>query len=346
MKNIKNLILTLLIATFLPIFPLMANQKKPNILIFDKTKNNEESFESSLPRNFRDLNNPEDKININAIASAQFNEEELKAIKKKYPTQRILIIDLRKESHAFVNNKPISWGSQFNLDNNEKSYQQILLDEKQKVKNLAKESQIIVSEIIKKDEKNGWFSEISPILVNVNKVETEAEIAKRNGLDYKRIAIRDHSYPDSKQLMEITSLIEKTSPQTKIYVHCAAGRGRTTTFLTIFDIIKNGHNTTLEEILKRQYKMGGPKLDKIDEDSKWREDLAKERLETIKNFYEKYNEKNISKKPINAIKSKEAESKNTQNETKKIEHIIEETKLKDVSNDDTLTNSSQNKISD
>ena len=91
--------------------------------------------------------------------------------------------------------------------------------------------------------------------------------------------------------------------------------------------------------------MGGPKLDKIDEDSKWREDLAKERLETIKNFYEKYNEKNISKKPINAIKSKEAESKNTQNETKKIEHIIEEIKLKDVSSDDTLTNSSQNKIS-
>ena len=66
MKNIKNLILALLIANFLPIFPLMANQKKPNILTFDKTKNNEESFESSLPRNFRDLNNPEDKININA----------------------------------------------------------------------------------------------------------------------------------------------------------------------------------------------------------------------------------------------------------------------------------------
>jgi len=346
MKNIKNLILALLIANFLPIFPLMANQKKPNILTFDKTKNNEESFESSLPRNFRDLNNPEDKININAIASAQFNEEELKAIKKKYPNQKILIIDLRKESHAFVNNKPISWRSQFNLDNDEKSYQQILLDEKQKVNNLAKESQIIVSEIIKKDEKNGWFSEISPILVNVNKVETEAEIAKRNGFDYKRIAIRDHSYPDSKQLMEITSLIEKTSPQTKVYVHCAAGRGRTTTFLTIFDIIKNGHNTTLEEIFKRQYKMGGPKLDKIDEDSKWREDLAKERLAIIKNFYEKYNEKSISKKPINSIKSKEAESKNTQNETKKIEHTIEETKLKDVSNDDILTNSSQNKIND
>ena len=95
----------------------------------------------------------------------------------KYPNQKILIIDLRKESHAFVNNKPISWRSQFNLDNNEKSYQQILLDEKQKVNNLAKESQIIVSKIIKKDEKNGWFSEISPILVNVNKVETEAEIS-------------------------------------------------------------------------------------------------------------------------------------------------------------------------
>jgi hypothetical protein len=297
-----------------------------------------------MPRNFLDLNNPEDKININAIASAQFNEEELKAIKKKYPNQKILIIDLRKESHAFINDKPVSWRSQFNLDNEEKQYQQILSDEKQKVNDLKKESQIIVSEIIKKDEKNGWFSEISPILVNVNKVETEAEIAKRNGFDYKRIAIRDHSYPDSKQLMEIASLIEKTSPKTKIYVHCAAGRGRTTTFLTIFDIIKNGKDTTLEEIFKRQHKIGGPKLDKIDEDSKWREDLAKERLETIKNFYEKYNEKSISKKSTNSIKNKELDSKNIQNESKKLENAIEETTLKDVSNDDFLENSSPNKI--
>ncbi|MCE2687753.1 MAG: hypothetical protein LW595_04310 [Rickettsiales bacterium] len=344
MKNIKNFISTLLITSFLSTSFLMANQKEPDLLTFDKTKNNEESFESSMPRNFRDLNNPEDKININAIASAQFNEDELKAIKKKYPNQKILIIDLRKESHAFINDKPISWRSQFNLDNKEKQYQQILSEEKQKVNDLKKKSQIIVSEIIKKDEKNGWFSEISPIIVNVNKVETESEIAKRNGFDYKRIAIRDHSYPNKKQLTEIVSLIEKTSPKTKIYVHCAAGRGRTTTFLTIFDIIKNGKDTTLEEIFKRQYKIGGSRLDKIDEDSKWREDLAKERLETIKSFYEKYTEKSISKKSTNSVKNKELDSKNIQNESKKLENTIEETTLKDVSNDDFLENSSPNKI--
>ncbi len=344
MKNIKNFILFLSFTVFLPTSFLMANQKKATLLTFDKTKNNEESFESSLPRNFRDLNNPEDKININVIASAQFNEEELKTIKKKYPNQKILIVDLRKESHAFINDKPVSWRSQFNLDNQEKTLHQILLDEKQKVNDLAKESQIIIYEIIKKDEKNGWFSEISPAIINVSKIETEAEIAKRNGFDYKRIAIRDHSYPDKKQLMEIVSLIEKTSPKTKIYVHCAAGRGRTTTFLTIFDIIKNGHNTTLEEIIKRQHKMGGPKLDKIDENSKWKEDLAKERLEVIKNFYEKYNEKNISKKSIDSSKNKAIDLQNIQNETKKTENAIEETKLKDVSNDDTPSNSSSNKI--
>ena len=54
----------------------------------------------------------------------------------------------------------------------------------------------------------------------------------------------------------------------------------------------------------------------------------------------------MTKKSTNNCKTAVLIHNNEQNETKKIGHTIEETKLKDVANDDILTNSSQNKIND
>jgi len=270
-----------------------ANKNEVTLITFDTLKSNEEAFNSNMPRNFRDLNDPSLKIGINAIASGQFTEEELLALKQKYSKEKIMIVDLRLESHSFVNGIPISWRSPFDKSNLGKTANRILFEEQQKSLEISKNSSMIISEIIKKDVKNGWYSEIIPVIVNVKKVETEYQMAKRNGFDYKRFDIKDHSPPSEKQLEEIVDFIKKVPADTKLYVHCAAGKGRTTTFLTIYDIIKNGSTTSLEDIFKRQNKIGGSKLDKIEEDEKWREDLAKERLELITKFYQKYKNASI-----------------------------------------------------
>ena len=59
---------------------------------------------NKLPRNFRDLN----LYNLKAIASAQFSENELIFIKKKFFNKKITIVDLRKENHFFINGIPVS----------------------------------------------------------------------------------------------------------------------------------------------------------------------------------------------------------------------------------------------
>ena len=263
---------------------LLENNSSASFPAFDSKKTNEEIFTNNLPRNFRDLNTSEAKIN--AIASGQFSEEELSAIKKKYSNEKILIVDLRLESHIFTNGQSISWESKFDSENLSKNSKQIIDDEKNKSKQLLTLKKAIIADSLIKDEKNGWYHSISPIIVDINNSKTESQLAKELGFDYIRIPVRDHASPSKSQLNQIVKMIKNTPEDTKIYVHCAAGKGRTTTFLTIMDIVKNANNSSFEEIIKRQHKIGGSNLAKIEQETEWRRQLATERLELLKQLYE------------------------------------------------------------
>lgn len=253
---------------------------KSLLLVYDKN----EGGKNNLPKNFRDLTD----LGLNAIAGAQFSEKNLEEIKNKFPNEKILIVDLRRESHGFINGEAVSWRTEFDLSNIDKTSAEILKDEKSHFNIIKKDGEVLVNRIVEKDKKNGWYSAVKPEFVVINNVTTEEELAKKNGFEYKRFIIQDHAKPTEEQLENIVNFIKKLPADQKIYVHCAAGKGRTTTFLTIYDIIKNGKNISLEKILERQYKAGGSRLGKIDEEEEWREKQAKEKLEMIKEFYQKH----------------------------------------------------------
>jgi protein tyrosine/serine phosphatase len=273
--KIKTLIIAL--ALIINTSNLMATNIE--ILTFDKNKTDKDG----LPRNFRDLTS----FNINAIASGQFSEEELKIVRTKYADEKIIVVDLRRESHVLVNGKPVSWRQQFDQSNQGKSTQEIENDEKNRITKIKKNEKILIYRIFQKDKKNGWYNNVKPEIIRVEDVESENNLVKKYGFSYKRFAIKDHSKPEDKQIEEMVKFIKSLPKNQKIYVHCAAGKGRTTTFLTLYDIIQNSDKKTLEEILTRQYEAGGSKLDKIDNyDENWRKNLAQEKFEMIKKFYE------------------------------------------------------------
>lgn len=252
---------------------------------FDTSKTNEEIFANNLPRNFRDLSETEAKIS--AIASGQFSEEELLAVKQKYPKDKIIIVDLRSESHIFINGKPVLWRSEFDSANVGKNASQITADEQNKIKQITNAKKIIVADNLVKDEKSGWYSSLSPVVIDVKNAVSEQDLAKELGFGYIRIPVRDHSPPSQLQLNQMVSLIKNTPETTKIYVHCAGGKGRTTTFLAVMDILKNVKNNSFEEIIKRQHKANGANLEKLDQESEWRLKLAEQRIDLLKNFYQK-----------------------------------------------------------
>jgi hypothetical protein len=247
------------------------------LLTFDKMEN----IKSEMPRNFRDLKS----LGINAIASSQFSESQLQEVRKKYPDEQITIVDLRAESHGFINGKPVTWHTVFEKGNQDKTLSEISSDESDRLNLAAKDQQIIVNKILKEDRANGWYKEISPTIVDVNQAISEKDLAEKNGFEYQRFPIRDLDVPNETEFTRMVNFIKTLPQDQKLYVHCAAGKGRTGTFLVLLDIIKNGKTTELKEIFERQNKLGAARLDKISTEESWSKEIARNRLKIIENFY-------------------------------------------------------------
>jgi rhodanese-related sulfurtransferase len=271
---------------FLLFFTFTASQamaQNASFLTFDKS----ETSKDGMPRNFRDLS----VIGINAISSAQFSEDELQKLRQKYPNEKIVIVDLRQESHGFINGKPVSWRSYFEKINQNKEISEILSDEKLHLDAAKKDHEIVINEVVKRDKESGWYEDVAPKNVTVNQAISEKDLAQKNGFEYQRFSIRDFDIPEAKEFSRMINFIKNLSEDKKIYVHCAGGRGRTAMFLVILDIIKNGKKVELEEIFKRQNKLGGARLDEISKEEAWSKKLATERLKMLKDFYRVTTEK-------------------------------------------------------
>lgn len=271
--KIKNLI----VAVALIFNTSQALAKDVNLLTFDITENKKDS----MPRNFRDLS----ALGINAIASAQFSEKQLQEVRKKYPNDKITIIDLRREDHGFVNGEAVIWHSVFEQENRGKKLSEISSEENERLNLLQKDGQVVVSKIVKRDRKNGWYKEIEPQIVQVSQVESEENLAKKNDFSYQRFLIRDFDVPDDAELSKMVNFIKNLPQDQKLYVHCAGGKGRTGLFLILLDISKNAKNSSLKEIYERQHKLGAARLDEISEDESWNKEIAVRRLKMIEDFY-------------------------------------------------------------
>lgn len=65
------------------------------------------------------------------------------------------------------------------------------------------------------------------------------------------------------------------------------GAGRTTTFMVMYDIMKNAHKLSLNDIVQRQALLGGNNILEISqsEDDAWKKKAAIERKHFIEKFY-------------------------------------------------------------
>lgn len=191
--------------------------QKASLLTFDKS----EITKDGMPRNFRDLS----VIGINAIASAQFSEDELQKLRQKYPNEKIVIVDLRQESHGFINGKPVLWRSYFEKINQNKEISEILSDEKSRLDAAKKDHEIVINEVVKRDKESGWYEDVAPKIVIVNQTISEKDLAQKNGFEYQRFSIRDFDIPETKEFSRMINFIKNLPEDKKIYVHCAGGRG-------------------------------------------------------------------------------------------------------------------------
>lgn len=241
--------------------------------------------EEELPKKFRMSTDPLSHENdsrpsitglkeLNASGSAQFSEKSLNAILKKIPSKQITIVDLRQESHGFINGIAVSWYIERNWANKGKTLPEILEDER---KRLQEASEHYISIL--------YLNRKIPIPVMVNIVQTEAELTAMKNLGYLRIPVTDHLRPTDLDVDLFINFV-KSFPKDSLWLHfhCAAGEGRTTTFLSMYDMMRNAAKVKLQDIFLRQHLLGG--INFLNENSQdWRKKYFDERKQFLRQFY-------------------------------------------------------------
>ncbi|OJX12254.1 MAG: hypothetical protein BGO77_03645 [Caedibacter sp. 37-49] len=274
----------------------LANYVKHNSLVIDA----KDSFK--LPRHFRTSEMPvpgkkqaeylksHGKLpsfhgyhGLKVSASAQFSKRNILAALSQMDG-KIYIIDLRKESHGFLNGNAISWSGKRNWANEGKTDDFVNTLELSLFQHLNTLKQISICYFPKVQRTRACKE---PDSFNIDTTETEEQLIKQLGLEYRRFPVLDKWRPDDQVIDQFLQFIRSLPKNAWLHFHCRGGSGRTTTFLVMYDIIKNGKNVKLEDIIARHALAGVRDLQRIPhvKYQEWVTIGALKRLDVIEKFY-------------------------------------------------------------
>ena len=204
---------------------------------------------------------------LNISGSQQFTPNNIELLITGIDTDLpITVVDLREESHGFVNGSAISFTNDRNNPNKGLSREEVLLDEKTRLSEL------------KLGEQLTFFNK--PFLtLEVDKIKTEEELTKEYGLNYVRITVTDKTMPKDEMVDYFIEFANSLEEENWLHFHCKHGVGRTSTFMIMFDIMKNHKISKLEDIINRQLAMYPFKEDTIDNY------LSQGTVKFLNNFY-------------------------------------------------------------
>ena len=176
---------------------------------------------------------------MNISGSGQFTISNLPLLIENIDSNlSIIVIDLREESHGFINNTAISFSNLNNNANSGLSLEEVIKKENQDL------SSIKLNEPLTLHNNN--------ITITPNIVTNERTVAESNNISYLRIPVTDGNLPNDDMVDYFIKFVKNQPENTWLHFHCKAGAGRTTTFMIMYDIIKNGNDVRLHDIIGRQ----------------------------------------------------------------------------------------------
>lgn len=252
MKNFTKKISTLLLV-FNILFILVA----PEVSAFTNSENNpaklslDASNKPGMPSKFRkstdELTLPSNSSlnlkgldTLNISGSKQFSQDGLAYIKQSIGDNiPITVVDLRQESHGFVNGMAISWKNDKNNANAGLTPAEVSSTEEALLKSIP------IGEPI-------TFSNKPNLKVVPKIVQDERELTKTFAIDYIRIPVTDRTIPTDEYVDYFISSVREKDPNTWFHFHCKAGIGRTTLFMIMYDMMRNAKNVSRDDIIERQ----------------------------------------------------------------------------------------------
>ena len=232
-----------------------------------------------LPRNFRTVNSAyrtdvdrkktgkdfvaqptrEGLSGLNMSGSAQFSAGELAVmvpVRKAQAKGPIYIVDLRQESHGFINGDAVSWYGPRDWGNIGKTHAAALKDEDMRLRRAR--GQIVTVAKLNRDKQA-----VSPRPVKAESVMSEQQLTRKNGLHYYRITATDHIWPAPENIDAFIA------------------------FMVLYDMMKNP-GLPLKDIVSRQYLLGGADISYTIANPKpgqWKAPYYEEKARMLPQFY-------------------------------------------------------------
>jgi len=228
---------------------------------------------SAKYKNFRTMHDPvkirenkptpstEGLAELRASGSSEFTRAGLEEIKARIGEKKIVVFDLREESHGYFDEKPVSWRDDRNWANQGMTVEEVSREEKGLLEG-AKEGDS-----------------------TIQAAPTEEQICAEGGAGYVRIPVTDQSRPEDRDVDQFLSTVKNLDPGSWLHFHCKAGQGRTTTFLAMYDMMHNAKKVSLEDIVLRQDRLGGFNLFFLRNPATWEGQEDRKRVAFIKDFY-------------------------------------------------------------
>lgn len=228
---------------------------------------------------------------LNISGSGQFSESQLEffvnylAKHHHVKAHKIVMVDLREEPHGFINNDAVTFFyGPLTLKKNQ-SPAVILAGDRQRINFVQACDYVSVNHAIKGSD--GMPVMKKPCIVAMKSAATEQEVAIRLGIQYVRIPVTDHFRPDHNDVDDFIDLVNGLDDEAWIHVKCRGGRGRTTTFMVMYDMLKNPQ-LSKDDFFKRQVLIHGVNFLKIlsTQEKEWKWSLSVDRLQFLNCFYE------------------------------------------------------------
>lgn len=225
-------------------------------------------------------------ISGSAQPSEQGWNDIIQFISKHKPSgnKPIWVIDLRQETHGYLNGQPITLYSEYDWINKGKNNQQSALDEKNWLLSLSTKKKI--TNVLSKHQ-FATQKYLNRKLTPVKEVQSEEQLISKLGLNYHRLYVTDHMAPESLEVDAFITLIKSIPKDTWLHIHCRGGKGRTTTFLVMYDMLKNADKVTFAEIIARHASVPPYyNLFEVNRDKSFLTPYYKERIIFLFDFYQ------------------------------------------------------------
>lgn len=214
--------------------------------------------------------------------SSFMSVNEMKSMLKKIPADPsdIIILDLRNESHGYINGHGVSWYSRYKRYNMGLTAQAV---ERREQKLLADAMAAGTVDIATQAKNKSTVME-TPI--KVKSVQTERQLAESLGMKYYRIPIMDYHAPSRANIDQFIEFYKKLPKNAWIHTHCEAGVGRTTITLSMIDMIHNAGKLSYDTIMTRQVLLGGQDVRYSTSSDKYKSENYPKRAAFTKHFYD------------------------------------------------------------